>query len=147
MEGCPLGPRPAYGVVLVSWQERQGPQRSPVLGQAGDAAPRPPSRTTRGTWAGAGKTGQGPGLSLPVASSCVLLALLTGPEPSSGGSHFRVPGVPGGLGSAGSQVGWLHMEAEGATLGAGLLPDLLPGSPLSAVARTVLLSPFYRWRD
>ena len=40
----------------------------------------------------------------------VLLALLTGPEPSSGGSHFRVPGLPGLCRNPG---GWLHVEAEG----------------------------------
>lgn len=39
-----------------------------------------------------------------------LLALLTGPEPSSRGSHFRLPGLPGLCRNPG---GWRHMEAEG----------------------------------
>ena len=63
-----------------------------------------------------------------------LLALLTGPEPSSRGSHFRVPGLPGLCRNPG---GWLHVEAEGLPLGPGLLSDLLPGNPYSDVAKRV----------
>lgn len=54
-----------------------------------------------------------------------LLTLLTGPEPSSRGSHFRVPGFPGLCRGPG---GRLHVEVEGLPLGPGLLSDLLAGN-------------------
>ena len=63
-----------------------------------------------------------------------LLTLLTGPEPSSRGSHFRVPGFPGLCRGPG---GRLHVEVEGLPLGPGLLSDLLAGNPYSDVAGRV----------
>lgn len=77
------------------------------MSQAGDAGPRPPPRTTRGNCTGVGleRQGRDPAflnpLLLPVSSWFCSLE----PEPSSGGSHLRVPGLPGGLGSAEVKMG------------------------------------------
>ena len=70
----------------------------------------------------------------PILPEPALLTLLTGPEPSSRGSHFRVPGFPGLCRGPG---GRLHVEVEGLPLGPGLLSDLLAGNPYSDVAGRV----------